>query len=80
MSFDLHLDHFQGPSQYAAKDIGVPELILRPSVIGKLHEVSQGIFVKDQRKLLVVVGPVGYLGSNIQKDLESNLPRNVSIR
>ena len=70
---DLHLHHLQCAPQHAAKDIGIPQLILGASIIRELHKIGQRVFLKYERELLAVACPVGDGRRYIEEDLESHL-------
>lgn len=58
MCLDLHLDHLQRASQHAAQDVGVPELVLRPAIVWKLHKIGKGVVIEHQGELVVVARPI----------------------
>ena len=65
--------HFQCAPQNSAEDIGEPQLILCPSVIRQFNEIRQGVFVKYEGELVIIARPIGYGGSDVEEDPESNL-------
>lgn len=75
MSFDLHLNHLQGAAQNAAQNVGIPQLVLCPSIVGKLDKIGQRVFFEDKRKLPSVAGPVRNGRGYVEEDLEANLQK-----
>lgn len=73
MGLHLHLYHFKGSSQHATQDIRVPQFILSAAVVGQFDKVGKGVFVKDEGELVVVCGPVCYLGGYVEEDFETDL-------
>ena len=70
---DLHLHHLQGATEDPAVEVREPQLVLRAPVVRQLDKVREGVLVEDEGELLVVVGPVGDLGRDVQEDLEADL-------
>jgi hypothetical protein len=44
--------HFQRSTKNSAQNVGVPQLILRPSIVRQLHEIGKRILVKQQAERL----------------------------
>lgn len=65
--------HFQCAPKNTAEDVGVPQLVLRPSIIWELDEIRQRIFFEDEGKLLVITCPIGDSRRDVQEDLEPYL-------
>lgn len=65
--------HFQCTPKNTAEDIGVPQFVLRPSIVWELDEVRQGVFFEDEGKLLVITCPVCNSRRDVQEDFETNL-------
>lgn len=73
VGFNLHLHHLKGASQDTAINIRIPELVLRPSIIWKLHEIGKGVLVKDKRELIAVTSPIRDLRGDIEEHFEADL-------
>lgn len=67
--------HFKCATQNSSQYVGKPQLVLRSSIIRKLHEVGQRILIENERELFVVARPVRDRRCYVQKDLEANLRR-----
>ena len=65
--------HLQCTPQNSTENIGKPQLILSPSVIGQLNEIRQRVLFKYERELVVVTRPVGDRGRDVEEDPEPNL-------
>jgi hypothetical protein len=65
--------HLQGTTQHSDQYVREPQLVLRAAVVRQLDKVGQGVLVEDQGELLVVAGPVGDCGCDVQEDLETDL-------
>jgi hypothetical protein len=46
--------HFQCTPQHSYEYVGEPQLILRTTIIGQLHEIRKRVLFKDKGELLVV--------------------------
>lgn len=65
--------HLQGAAQHTDQYVRKPQLVLRAAVVWQLDKVGKGVLVKDERKLLVIAGPVGDRRCDVQEDLKANL-------
>lgn len=73
MCLDLHLYHFQSPSQHTTQYVGIPKLVLSTAVVGELYEVGEGVLIEDERELFAVACPIRNGRCYVEKDLEAHL-------
>lgn len=66
-------NHLQSTTQYAAQDIGVPELVLCAAIVGELDKVCKRVLFEDQGELLVVGRPIRYSRGGVEEYLETDL-------
>lgn len=71
--------HFQRTPQHTDKYVREPQLVLCPTVVWQLHKVGQRVLLKNERELLVVARPVRDRRRDVQKYLEADLVRLISL-